>query len=176
MKKNALMLPRIIALLVAFAAVAAFFLPYISATEEYREYIALHSDQKLFSSVDMTVGDLENMSLFAYAKVYIQGGEEIFQNAAAGYFTDGIYAAVGVFAVFTLLAVFCKKPILAFITNAIMGFTFYLVNWDIIDRNIMPDSNRVWGLSYHLFYPIVAIIAITAIWMFVVKRKMKKCA
>ena len=176
MKKNYITLPRIIAVLVAFVAVAAFFLPYISATEEYSEYIAAHADEKIYSSVDVTVGELENMSLFTYAKVYMQGGEEIFRSAAGGYITGGLYAAVGVFALFTALAALGKKPILTFFMNAIMGAAFYLVNWDITDRNIMPDSNRVWGLSYHLYYPIVAIIAIIAIWMFVAKRKMKKHA
>ena len=176
MKKNYITLPRIIAVLAALVAVASFFLPYISATEEYSEYIAAHADEKIYSSVDVTVGDLENMSLFTYAKVYMQGGEEIFRSAAGGYFTGGIYAAVGVFAVLTALAALGKKPILTFFMNAIMGIAFYMVNWDITDRNIMPDSNRLWGLSYHLYYPLVAVIAIAAIWMFVAKRKMKKHA
>ncbi|MBE5769203.1 MAG: hypothetical protein E7333_06420 [Clostridiales bacterium] len=176
MNKNCVTLPRILAFLMALVAVAAFFLPYISATEEYSEYIAAHADEKIYSSVDVTVGDLEEMSLFTYAKVYIQGGEEIFRSAAGGYFTGGIYAAVGVFALLTALAALGKKPILTFFMNAIMGIAFYMVNWDVIDRNIMPDSNRVWGLSYHLYYPIIAIIAIVAIWMFVAKRKMKKHA
>lgn len=176
MKKNYIALPRIIAILVAIAALAAFFLPYISATEEYSKYIATRADERIYSSSDVTVGDLENISIFTYAKVYIQCGEEIFNSAAGGYITGGIYAAVGVFALLTALAVLGKKPILTFITNAIMGIAFYMVNWDIMDRHIMPDSDRVWGLSYHLYYPIVTILAIVAIWMFVAKRKMKKNA
>ena len=174
MNKNKVALPRIIAIALAFVAIVAFFLPYISASEEYCKYIDAHADEKVYSSVDITVGDMKNMSIFTYAKVYIQGGEEIFRSAGAGYFTGGLYACVGVFALLTLFSALGKKPILTFLTNVIMGASFYIVNWDITDRNIMPHSNRVWGMSYHMYYPIVAIIAVVAIWMFVAKRKMKK--
>lgn len=174
MNKNLITLPRIIVLITAIIAVTAFFLPYISATDEYCKYIDAHAEQKIYSSMDITIGDLKNISLFKYAQVYIQGGEEIFRSAASGYFVGCTYAAVGVFALLTILSALGKKPILSFFTNAIMGTAFYIVNWDITDRGIMPDSNRVWGLTYHLYYPLVTIIAIAAIWMYIAKRKMKK--
>lgn len=176
MKKNLVLLPRIIAVILALVTVIAFFLPYISASEEYSQYIDVHADEKVHSSLDITVGDMKNMSIFTYAKVYILGGNEVFGAASIGYFIGGIYACVGVFALFTLLSALGKRPILTFFNNAVMGIAFYIVNWDIIDRRIMPDSNRVWGMSYYLYYPLVAIIAVAAIWMFVTKRKMKKNA
>ena len=167
-------LPGTIAMVLALIAVAALFLPYISATEEYREYIAAYKDEKIYESSDLTVGDLEHMSLYTYAKVYIQSGEEIFRSAAGGYVTGGIYASVGLFALLTALAAWRKKPVLTFLMNACMGGAFYSVNWDILSRGIMPDSDRIWGMSYYLYYPLAGFIAIAAIWMLVVKIQMKK--
>ena len=173
---NKVRLPSIIALLAALVALAAFFLPYISATEEYAAYIDTIADQVVYEAAELKAGDLKNISIFAYAKTYIMAGEEIFRNKTSGYIEGGAFAAVGVFALLTALWALGRRPILTFINNALMGGAFYLISWDVMDRSIMPDSRRFWGISHQLYYPLVAIIGICAIWMFVAKHKAKKQA
>ena len=72
--------PRLIIIIAAICAVVLFFMPYISATEEYRSYLNSRADEKPFESVDITVGQMADMSLFTYAKTYFQGGEEFFRS------------------------------------------------------------------------------------------------
>lgn len=174
MKEHRMTKLRVIAVAMALVAVVAFFLPFISATEEYGEYIDMFAENKLYDSADLTVGELKGMSLYKYARVYIQGGAEIFASAATGYFMGGTYAAVGVLALLTAVAAWREKPVLTFLLDIFMGVVCYIVHWDITDRGIMPDSRRVWGIAHGMYCPLVAIIGIVAIWMFVEKRRKKK--
>lgn len=85
-----------------------------------------------------------------------------------------LYSAVPLFAVLILLAALRKRPILTLLCDLLMGGTIWIINWDFADRGIMPDSDRLWAIAYYLYYPLAAIIAICAIWMFIEKRKIKK--
>ena len=166
-------IPRMIAVAAALAAVVAFFLPYISATDDFRTYINAHADEKLYSSVDVTMGDVADMSLFTYGRIYFLGGEEILRSKGIGIFYGILMFSVAGFALITALAALKQKPVMTLIFDLLMAGAFYLINWDFLDRRIMPDSRRVWGISHGLYYPIAAVIAICAIWMLVIKRKEK---
>lgn len=171
---NKLSLPRLIAMITAVVAIISFFLPYISASNDYRNYMATRADEKPFEGTDITVADMMDMSLFEYAKTYYQGGDAIFRSSGSGVFYGVLISSIAGFALLVLLAAWRKRPILTLLCDLLMGGAFYLVNWDFVDRGIMPDSNRVWAIAYHLYYPLVAIIAVCAVWMFVVKRRLKK--
>lgn len=173
---NKLVLPRLIAVIAALCAVVVFFLPYISATEDYRAFMATRADEKPFDGVDITVADMMDMSLFEYARVYYQGGETFFRSSGSGVFYGVLITLIGGFALLALLAAWRKRPILTLICDLLMAGAFYLVNWDFVDRGIMPDSDRVWAIAYHLYYPLAAVIAVCAVWMFIFKRRLKKAA
>ena len=167
-------LPRLIAMIAALCAIVAFFLPYISATDDYRSYMATRADEKPFNGVDITVADMMDMSLFEYARVYYQGGEAFFRSSGTGVFYGVLITLIGGFALLALLAAWRKRPVLTLICDLLMGGVFYLVNWDFVDRGIMPDSDRVWAIAHQLYYPLAAVIAVCAVWMFIVKRRLKK--
>ena len=169
-----LSLPRIIAMIAALCAIVAFFLPYISATEDYRAYMEFQADEKPIEGTNITVRAMMDMSLFEYATTYFQGGEAIFHSSGSGTFYGILISLIVGFALLAFLAAWRKRPILTLILDLLMGGTFYLVNWDFVDRGIMPDSDRVWAIAYYLYYPLVAIIAVSAIWMLVVKHRMKR--
>ncbi len=166
--------PRIIGIIVSLVAIAAFFLPFIPATPDYAKYMDSISNEKVYSSADLTVGDMKDISLFEYAKVYVQAGHEIYPDQSAGIIYAVLIGAIGVSAIITLLCALGKKPVLMMIFSIIMGVAFYLVNWDFMDRRIMPDSNRVWGIAHSMYYPCALILFICAIWILIVKRKAKK--
>ena len=169
-------IPQIIAIVVAVIAIIAFFLPFISATKEYSEYLDLRANEKVYSSSDLKVGDMKNLSLFDYAKVYLQAGKEIYRDQAAGTFYAILIGAVAVFAILILLFALGKKAIPTIIFSILMGIDFFLINWDFTDRRIMPDSNRIWGIAHYAFYPIAVILLICGIWMLVEKKKGKRQA
>ena len=114
------------------------------------------------------------MSLFEYAKIYFQAGKEIFSNESAGLFYAILIGAVGAFALLAFLCAWGKKPILLFITSALSGAAFYATNWDFMDRRIMPDSDRVWGIAHEMILPIAIALLVCAIWMLIAKHSEKK--
>ena len=169
-------LPRIIAMVVALIAIVGFFLPFISATQDYREYMADQADDKPFDGVDITVGEIMNMSLFKYARVYFQGGEAFFGSGGMGTVYGVLMCLIPGLALLVLLAAWRGKPVLTLILDLLMGGAFYIVNWDFVDRGIMPSGDRVWAIAHHLYYPLAAIIAACAVWMFIVRRRTKDTA
>lgn len=169
-------IPQIIAIIVALVAIVSFFLPFISATKEYSEYLDLRADEKVYNSSDLKVGDMKNLSLFQYAKVYFQAGKEIYRDQGTGTFYAILIGAIVVFSILILLFALGKKAVPTIIFSALMGIVFYLINWDFTDRRIMPDSNRVWGIAHYIYYPIAIILLICGIWMLVEKKKAKRQA
>lgn len=167
-------LPRLIAMTVALIAIVGFFLPFISATQDYREYMADQADDRPFDGVDITVGEIMDMSLFKYAMVYFQGGEAFFGSGGMGTFYGVLMCLIPGLALLVLLAAWRGKPVLTLILDLLMGGAFYIVNWDFVDRGIMPSGDRVWAIAHYLYYPLAAVLAVCAVWMFVVKRRMKK--
>ena len=166
-------LPRLIAMIAALIAIVGFFLPFISATQDYREYMADQTDDKPFDGVDITVGEIMDMSLFKYARVYFQGGEAFFGSGGMGTFYGVLMCLIPGLALMVLLAAWRGKPVLTLILDLLMGGAFYIVNWDFVDRGIMPSGDRVWAIAHHLYYPLAAIIAACAVWMFIVRRRTK---
>lgn len=172
--KNRLMIPRLIAIIVSLVSVIGLFLPYIASTEEYREYLEAKGAEKIYDNVDLTAQDTKELSLFEYSKVYYQGRQEIFRDDAEGIFYAVIFAAPGLLGLLTLICALRKRAIPMGILSLTMGGMIRLINWDVIDRGIMPSTNRVWGITHSLYYPCAAILFFCSVWLFVIKRKMKK--
>lgn len=172
--KNRLMIPRLIVIIVSLVSVIGLFLPYIASTEEYREYLQAKGAEKIYDNVDLTAQDTKELSLFEYSKVYYQGRQEIFRNDAEGIFYAVIFAAPGLLGLLTFICALRKRAIPMGILSLVMGGAIRLINWDVVDRGIMPSVNRVWGISHSLYYPCAVILFLCSIWFLVTKHKMKK--
>ena len=168
--KNRILLPCIVAAITAMISIAGLFLPYIGSTPEYADYLNSVSNQKPFDTADTSV----DLSLYEYAKTYWQGSDEIFGNKAVGVFYTIIFVSPGIFGFFALLCALRKKGIPLILQSLIIGGSSYLISWDVVDRGIMPNYGRVWGISHVLYYPVAGILLICGVWIFIVKRKMKK--
>ena len=173
MKKRTL-LPCIVAAMVAMISIAGLFLPYIGSTAEYADSLKSISDRQVFDTVNLTAADFAELSLYEYAKAYWQGGNEIFRSEAEGIFYAILSASPGIFGFFALLCAIRRKGIPLILQSLFIGGAIYLVNWDVVDRGIMPYDGRVWGISHTLYYPIAGMLLICGIWIFVVKHKTKK--
>ena len=172
--KNRILLPCIVAAITAMISIAGLFLPYIGSTPEYADYLNSVSNQKPFDTADITAATSVDLSLYEYAKTYWQGSDEIFGNKAVGVFYTIIFVSPGIFGFFALLCALRKKGIPLILQSLIIGGLFFLINWDVVDRGIMPYDGRVWGISHVLYYPVAGILLICGVWIFIVKRKMKK--
>ena len=172
--KNRALLPCIIAAIVAMVAIAGLFLPYIGSTPEYADYLNSVSNQKPFDTADITAASSVYLSLYEYAKTYWQGSDEIFGSKAGGVFYAILFASPGIFGFFALLCALRKKGIPLILQSLIIGGLSYLINWDVVDRGIMPYDGRVWGISHSLYYPVAGMLLICGVWIFIAKHKMKK--
>lgn len=172
--KNRILLPCIVAAIAAMISIAGLFLPYIGSTPEYADYLNSVSNQKPFDTADITAATSVDLSLYEYAKTYWQGSDEIFGNKAVGVFYTIIFVSPGIFGFFALLCALRKKGIPLILQSLIIGGLFFLINWDVVDRGIMPYDGRVWGIAHSLYYPVAGILLICGVWIFIAKRKMKK--
>ena len=172
--KNRILLPCIVAAITAMISIAGLFLPYIGSTPEYADYLNSVSNQKPFDTADITAATSVDLSLYEYAKTYWQGSDEIFGNKAVGVFYTIIFVSPGIFGFFAMLCALRKKGIPPILQSLIIGGSSYLISWDVVDRGIMPNYGRVWGISHVLYYPVAGILLICGVWIFIVKRKMKK--
>ena len=172
--KNRALLPCIIAAIVAMVAIAGLFLPYIGSTPEYADYLNSVSNQKPFDTADITAASSVDLSLYEYAKTYWQGSDEIFGSKAGGVFYAILFASPGIFGFFALLCALRKKGIPLILQSLIIGGLSYLINWDVVDRGILPYDGRVWGISHSLYYPVAGMLLICGVWIFIAKHKMIK--
>ena len=172
--KNRILLPCIVAAITAMISIAGLFLPYIGSTPEYADYLNSVSNQKPFDTADITAATSVDLSLYEYAKTYWQGSDEIFGSKAEGIFYVILFVSPGIFGFFALLCALRKKGIPLILQSLIIGGSSYLISWDVVDRGIMPNYGRVWGISHVLYYPVAGILLICGVWIFIAKRKMKK--
>ena len=168
-------LPRIISALVSLVAILGLFLPYLSSTEEYGKYLEGRGEDKVYESADLTAAEMKELSWFEYSKVYYQSRDEMYSGESyIGIFYAVLFAAPGILGVLTLLCAMGKKATLMGLLSILMGISLRLINWDVVDRGIMPSSGMVWGISHVLYYPCAVVLFVCAIWLFIAKRRAKK--
>ena len=150
--RSATLVPHIVAIVAAVALVAAFFLPYGSANEDYRESVAGHEDAQYVEGIDITVGDMLDISLLDYARGNLELGDytnsETGTAAGIGYtLYAGIYIAAAVLPAIALLFAIFKKAIPTAIFGLLTLGLAHLIHWDFADRAILPSSTHDWGIA-----------------------------
>lgn len=166
--------PRAIAMFLAIIAIAAFFQPYINATEEYCRILDLAGSKKVYSTADLTFSDMKRMTLFDYAKVYLQAGQEIFPDDTIRIIYTALYGSIVVIAFLAFLFAMGRKPFLLLLSTLLLGGAAYLINLDFLQRGIMPDNNQVWGIAHEILLPVSELLLVFAVWMLIAKRIDKK--
>lgn len=175
-EQKILKIALLVALVGALLMVICIFLPYATASENYTQELLENSEKLIHENIDMTEGDMVDISMFEYAKVYGGLSKELFGNDAEGIFYVALVALIGVFAVLALFLALGKKPIGVMIFGLLSFAVFSMQNWDYEERGIVPSSRYGWGIGHHLFYVGAVIVLAGAIWMLVEKIKIKKAA
>ena len=176
--KSATLVPHIVAVVAAVVLVAAFFLPYGSANEDYRESVAGHEDAQYVEGIDITVGDMLDISLLNYTRGNLELGDytnsETGTQAGIGYtLYAGIYIAAAVLPAIALLFAIFKKAIPTAIFGLLtLGLT-NTIHWDFADRAILPSSTHDWGIASTVYLVFSIVLIAAAIWLAVEKRREK---
>ena len=163
-----LSIPLIVVLIGIIVIITSMFLPYISAQGKLAEYIDNNPDRIESKTLNLTAGDLKDVSIISVSKLITGAyGED-----------DGKIAEVivllfsGLVAVTTLF-VLLKKPIAIIIFDLLAYGAFSFLNMAIQEDFIDPDK-YAWGIGYHIILLATVAILASAVWMLVKKIVAKK--
>ena len=151
----------------AIALVAAFFLPWAAADDEYRDAAAQVPDVVYYEPVGMTVEEAADLSLIEYAQLYgsMEGTDWVIYQYL-------IYAGVAVAAIALVLAAL-GKPIGATIFAVLAFAISRLLVWDFGDRGVLPNSTHDWGIAPTVYILGLVVVLAASVWMFMLKRREK---
>lgn len=150
------------------------FLPYASATSEYKEVLNQNKEGIFAQEIGMTNADAVHISLVKYARIYVAGAKSLEAVKAVAIMGIIIISAYALFAVLTLLMTILKKSIAVIVFDILALLDFWLIRFDFSDRGVIPSSRYGWGIASYLPYFLGVVVLAGAIWMLVEKKKMKE--
>ena len=154
-------------LTIVFAAllVAAFFLPYASAVEEYRAVLGQLSENPF----GLANEELADISLLEYVRIYLNAAPEAF---VAVYVP--LTVAPAVLGALTLLFSALRKPVPAIVFSVVTLGVTSLLSWDFEDRGVLPSDTYEWGAARWVYLAAGVAVIACAIWQIVFRRQARK--
>ena len=173
--KNPLLIPFLIALVGVILTVSTLFLPFATATPEYREYLLASPDDYYAEEIGMTKRDAVNISLFEFWRMYAAAYRLGLSETIALVCLIIISVFAG-FVLLTLLFVVLKKATPAIIFDILSFAVLRLIRWDFSDRGVLPDSMHDWGIASLIAYVGMIIVIVGALLLLIAKVKAKRAA
>lgn len=72
-----------------------------------------------------------------------------------------------------LLFIVFNKRVLSIIFSLLLLGSSILMNYDIVDRGVIPSTKYTYGISYYI-YPIIAVVIIVSSIALIIKSRKKK--
>ena len=174
-KKGNTLIPLLIMIISSLIMLAAFFLPYASATKDYKASLERYSDEPFIEKIGINNDDVIHISLVEYARIYGYTASEGDSGVAEVSIVCLVVIAVcGVFTIMTLLFSILRKTIPVIVFDILAFCSFCLLAWDYSSRGVMPGRNYNCGISYYIFYICTVLILAGAIWRLVAMKKAAK--
>ena len=163
-----LTVPFVVALVGVLVVVIALFLPYMTAVGEMAEYIEKFPDRIEIESLDLTAGDMANISVISVSKLItgIYGEDD-------GVIANAIVFVFGSFLAFTALFTILKKPIAIIIFDLLSFGTFAFLNF-LMKEDFIGADKYAWGVGYYIMLMAIIVVFASAVWMQVKKIVKKK--
>ena len=153
--------------------VVAFFLPYASATPEFREGLGSLSVNPYFETLGMSNDEIADLSLFGYARIYSAAGNLGMPEEFVAVYVP-LTVAPAVLGVLTLLFAALRKPIPATVFSAVTVAMVSLLNWDFEDRGVIPSDMYDWGAARWVYLIAGITVIACAIWQVVLQKRARK--
>ncbi len=161
----------LVAILSCVLALVLLCLPFVSAKGDYKERLEEYEDEYLDEENDITCGDMQNVSLFEFARFsFVDESYKDPELDACYYFWFTVVLAV--LSVITLLCAFGRRPIGIFIFG-LLSFGTYIFEGQGYAASLNFD-NYGWSIAYYLLYVAYVGILIGSVWMMFSKRKLKR--
>jgi glucan phosphoethanolaminetransferase (alkaline phosphatase superfamily) len=168
---------KIVILVLCFFALIGLFLPYEKSIGEYRQSLKDNPTIMNVEEVNLKNKDVVDISIIENFKVYSyamnnSSGDDWMQGEATinVIITITLILSIVLLILFTLL----NKSVLAIIFSIIMGISSLLMNYDIVDRGVIPSSKYTYGLTYYLYIILTIIILVCSIINIINNKKKKK--
>ena len=161
--------PMIVALVAVALMVVAYFLPYASDTQDYRDALMTMPDYVQSDELGMTNADIADMSLFEYARVYAAAEDLGASVALTAIYLPLLVGAI-VFPVLALLFAALRKPIPVILFSVLAVALLQLLNWDFEDRLVVPSNSYDIGIARWV-YLVAGIAAIAGAVATIVMRR-----
>ena len=150
-------------------------LPYETSTEEYKEQLQENPEVINVKEVNLTNKDAINISIIENFKIYSYGMNNSNGNSwLAGESTINFILTIVliVSVILVLLFTIFNKRILSIRFGILLLGSSILMNYDIVDRGVIPSTKYTYGISYYL-YPIMAVVILVSIVILIVKNRKK---
>lgn len=157
----------------ALLLVVAFFLPYASGTQEFREGLSSMAANPYSETLGMSNEDLADISLFEYVRIYSASGELGMGDAFAAVYVP-LTVAPAVLGVLTLLFAALRKPIPSVVFSVLTVALTFLLNWDFEDRGVIPSSSYDWGIARWVYLAAGVAVIACAVWQIVLRKQSKQ--
>lgn len=157
---------RIALAVAAIGLVAAFFLPWASADDAYREAAARAPEIVIYENASITAAQGADLSLLEFAQIYssMEGTWTLYMYL--------MYALLGISAV-SLVCAAAGKPVVTSVLALLACALSRLLVWDFEDRGALPNATYDWGIAPAIYLGATVAIVAIAIWMIVMRRKDK---
>lgn len=168
---------KIVILVLCFIALIGLFLPYEKSIGEYRQSLKDNPTRMNIEEVNLKNKDVVDISIIENFKVYSyamnnSSGNDWMQGEAIINVIITIVLIVSI--VLTILFTLLNKSVLTIVFSIVMGISSLLMNYDIVDRGVIPSSNYTYGLTYYLYIPLAIIILVCSIINIINNKKQKK--
>lgn len=167
---------KIVILVLCFIALFGLFLPYEKSIGKYRQRLKndptrMNIKEVNFKNKDVIdISIIENFKVYSYAMNNSSGNDWMQGEAIINVIiTISLILSIVLIILFTLL----NKSILTIIFSIIMGISSLLMNYDIVDRGVIPSSNYTYGITYYLYISL-AIIMLVCVTINIINNKKKK--
>ena len=159
---------RIAMVVLAMALVAAFFLPWGSATEGFREMAARAPTAWASEEAGITMADATDISLLETARLY-----KTVDIPGYDIYVGLMYAAVAFPAVAAVTAA-AGLPVPTWLLTACTLAVAELLRWDFDDRGVFSGSSHVWGFAPEVYRFAAAALLVVCVAAAVFKHRVKK--
>lgn len=157
---------RVALAVAAVGLVIAFFLPWASADDAYREAAAQAPEIVVYEDAGITTAQAADLSLLEFAQIYgsMEGTWTLYMYL--------MYGLLGISAV-SLLCAAAGKPVVTSVFALLAYALSRLLVWDYEDRGALPNATYDWGIAPAIYLGATVAIVAIAVWMVVIRRKGK---
>lgn len=159
----------------AVLLVASFFLPYLSATPEYRSSLDALSSSASSLGVSVPSDQMADISLFSMMQLFT--GDQIpglATGVAAIYI--GFFGSQAVLAVITLILALCGRPIGTAIFGIMAGGLSGSMFTSLLAQGAADGQAYTWGIGSWMYLVGAAVVIVCSVALAIRKHSLKKAA